>query len=540
MPLGSFRLNTLSRAIAEAVEEGWDITTATTGYDLSCLAHDATPSDLFFKPDGTKMFIIGGGGDSVRQYTLSTPWNVFTAVVDPTAFSIGSQENAPQALFFKSDGTKMYVLGTTNDRVYQYSLSTAWDVTTTSYDSVSFLVTEEATPNALFFKPDGTKMYVLGGTNDRVYQYSLSTAWNVSTASYDSVSFSITGQEGAPQALAFNGDGTKMYVMGSGNDRVFQYSLSTAWNVSTASYGSVQQFIGSLGETTPTGLAFNNDLTKMYVVGSGQDFVITYNLSTAENVSTASLSFNDSLYTGSQEGTPQDFYFKPDGTAVYVVGSGNDRVNQYTLSTPWDVNTGTYAGLFFLVSFEEGVPQAVFFKPDGTKMYVMGSAGDDVNQYTLSTPWNVSTASFDGVTFVVGSQDGNPHGLFFKPDGTKMYMLGVAPDTIYQYTLSTAWNVSTASYDTVSFSVSAQDGNAFGLAFNPDGTQFWIAGSTTDAIYQYTMTTPWNVGTASYDNKSLSVRNLDTTVTGIAFSDDGSKVYIGGSANRTIVQFDLG
>lgn len=65
-----------------------------------------------------------------------------------------------------------------------------------SYDSKSFLSSGQGThATGLSFKTDGTKMYILNATNDSVYQYSLSTAWDVSTASYDSVSFSITSQD---------------------------------------------------------------------------------------------------------------------------------------------------------------------------------------------------------------------------------------------------------------------------------------------------------------------------------------------------------
>jgi sugar lactone lactonase YvrE len=99
--------------------------------------------------------------------------------------------------------------------------------------------------------------------------------------------------------------------------------------------------------------------------------------------------------------------------------------------------------------------------------------------------------------------------------------------------------MNTASYDSKSFSVADQDSEPFGLAFSTDGTQFWIAGSANDTIYQYSLSTAWDISTASYANKSLSVRNLDRIVSGIAFSDDGSRVYIGGQTNRLIVQFDL-
>jgi len=86
---------------------------------------------------------------------------------------VSSQDGGPEGLFFKDDGTKMYVVGRANDSVYQYILSTAWDVSTASYDSVSFSVaSQDTSPTGLFFKTDGTKMYVVGSTNDTVYQYS--------------------------------------------------------------------------------------------------------------------------------------------------------------------------------------------------------------------------------------------------------------------------------------------------------------------------------------------------------------------------------
>ena len=113
-----------------------------------------------------------------------------------------------------------------------------------------------ATPG-LAFKPDGTKMYVIGSTGDTAYQYSLSTAFDLSTASYDSVSLGVGSQDTSPMAIVFNGDGTKMYVLGSANASVYQYSLSTGFDLSTASYDSVS-FSVSSQDTAPYGIAFNN------------------------------------------------------------------------------------------------------------------------------------------------------------------------------------------------------------------------------------------------------------------------------------------
>ena len=81
-------------------------------------------------------------------------------------------------------------------------------------------------------------MYIVGMTNDNVFQYTLGTAWDLSTASYASLCVSVGAQETTPRALAFSSDGTKMYVGGNINDTIYQYTLGTAWNVSTATYAS--------------------------------------------------------------------------------------------------------------------------------------------------------------------------------------------------------------------------------------------------------------------------------------------------------------
>ncbi len=65
-------------------------------------------------------------------------------------------------------------------------------------------------------------------------------------------------------------------------------------------------------------------------------------------------------------------------------------------------------------------------------MYVIGYTGDDVNEYDLSTAWDITTASYLQ-NFSVAAQETGPTGLFFKPDGTKMYVIGTTGDAVWQY-----------------------------------------------------------------------------------------------------------
>jgi hypothetical protein len=239
---------------------------------FSIAGEETNPTDLFFSPDGLKMYVIGTTGDDVNEYNLSTAWVVSSAVYS-TVFSVAGQDTAPQGLFFRADGAKMYLLGATNDAVFQYTLSTPWSVATASYDSISFSVAAEATPSGLWFKPNGLSMYMVGSTGDTVYQYTLSTAWNVSTATFLQ-SFSVSGQETIPNGVVFTGDGSRMFVIGNTGDDVNQYNLTTPWDISTSAFVNVFSISGQ--DAAPTGIYIKPDGTKMYMVGSTNDSVYQY------------------------------------------------------------------------------------------------------------------------------------------------------------------------------------------------------------------------------------------------------------------------
>jgi len=351
---------------------------AGVGTNTSVAINDATGEVTFWGADGTnfvesasvKAFVDGTPGTSDMPGRL-----VFSTTADgastPTervritsAGKTGFATSAPASTVHVAGDT---ILSNVN-------------VISASYDSVSFSVAgEETTPTDLFFSPDGLKMYVIGSTGDEVNEYNLSTAWIVSSAVFVT-NFSVASQETSPQGLFFRADGTKMYIVGATNDTVFQYTLSTPWSVATASYDSIS-FSVATQETSPTGLSF-----------------------------------------------------RPNGLSMYVVGNIGDAVHQYTLSTAWNVSTATFLQSFS-TSGQESQPSGVTFTGDGSRMFVVGSSGDDVNVYNLTTPWDISTSAFVNV-FSVSGQDTSPQGIYIKPDGTKMYIMGQTNDTVFQYTVS--------------------------------------------------------------------------------------------------------
>jgi lambda family phage minor tail protein L len=263
----------------------WNLATAQfTGKFINMLLQMLAPEDLFFKPDGTKVFVIGstsGGGsnDFVFEYSLSTPWDVSTATYIKS-FSVSARDSIPKALHFKSDGLKMYVLGVSSLSVHEYNLSSAWDISTASYLQSLNVSSIDNFITSLFFKTDGLKMYITGaGTSDAVHEYNLSNAWDISTAILNT-SFSVSAQGLGPEGLFIKSDGTKMYISDTVQEKVFEYTLNTPWSVSSAEY--VQNLNVVSRTPNPYGVFFRDNMYSMYLLG---DFSLDqYNLDDAVDV----------------------------------------------------------------------------------------------------------------------------------------------------------------------------------------------------------------------------------------------------------------
>jgi len=141
-------------------------------------------------------------------------------------FDISGQETGPQGVAFNGDGTVMFIIGSNSDSVFQYSLSTGFDIGTASFTGTSFDVSgQDGTPTGVAFNGDGTAMFITGNNSDSVHQYSLSTGFEIGTASFTGTAVDVSGQDGIPTGVAFNGDGTAMFITGNNTSSVFEYLI---------------------------------------------------------------------------------------------------------------------------------------------------------------------------------------------------------------------------------------------------------------------------------------------------------------------------
>jgi len=293
-------------------------------------------------------------------------------------------------------------------------------------------------------------------------------------------------------------------------------------------------------EINPQSLFFGNSGYVLYVIGNVSDKVHTYNLSLSWDISTAYYSKNLNL-DPSLESSPTGIFFKPDGLKMYIIGDNKNSVLQYNLTIPWDVNTSTYISQFPIL-FESG-SKGLFISPNGTNLYVTGVSSKKIHQYTLSTPWDISTGTYPLKEFSVQNQESSPSDLFFKPDGSECFVTGLEKYRIFEYKLSTPWDISTAYYTNISFSTSGQDNRPVGMFFKPEGDRFYILGSQFDNIYQYSIpiSQVWNLSGNIPTIISLSGGAFKTTyndLKNIKYTNIGHYIFCDSEVIFDLSEFD--
>ncbi len=246
-----------------------------TRFDRINVAASTAVEGVEFDPTGTIMYTIDSS-DSIKQQTLSTAWDISTAGSPTRTLSLydGSGFTSPQEVRFKPDGTTMWVCDTFGN-IREYPLSSPWTIPS----SVTHTKQRDFGTRVFGFvwKPDGTALYTIDGSSDRVKQREFATAWDINstmttTQSVD-LDLSTTASETACRSMYLSPDGLKLYITGGNQDKIQMYNLSTAWDITSFSGTPDDTLDVSSYETSPNCITFSPGGKYMYIGGAGDDGV---------------------------------------------------------------------------------------------------------------------------------------------------------------------------------------------------------------------------------------------------------------------------
>jgi hypothetical protein len=125
------------------------------------------------------MYVVGSTGDAVYEYSLSIAWELDSTITLLNTLLIGATNTLnlpltltlPTGIDFNASGTKMYITDSTSDVVARFDLATPWDTTTTTFFDNVYVGFQELTPTGIFLQEDQSKAYIVGSSADTVFQY---------------------------------------------------------------------------------------------------------------------------------------------------------------------------------------------------------------------------------------------------------------------------------------------------------------------------------------------------------------------------------
>jgi len=208
--------------------------------------------DVLFNDDGSKFYAVDVSEAVVIEYSLSTNYDISTRSENAT---LSTNNSEPAAAIFNDDGTKLIVSGT--GQIEEHDLSTGFDITSASLGDVLDASNYAFNyPNHMSWNTDGSKFYVGNEyyNNRKVFEYSLSTPFDITTLTHE---HEVDFGDNAPTGVAWNQDGTKLCILFTTDPGMAKmYEASTAFDLST---------ITEIDSTTwpharPRGLAWTSEI----------------------------------------------------------------------------------------------------------------------------------------------------------------------------------------------------------------------------------------------------------------------------------------
>lgn len=465
------------------------------------------PNSIDFEVSDTGLNLYILTGSTIKQYIMTSPYALSTALIESPPISTG----LPQKTFADiSVAAGVYSALTPYNGEFLGDLYSGFFDNTGSYFYCPYT---GGTAGAQIVKYKSTSPFEVAGLT--LHSRSSAPATVTSTASYYSPS----------------SNGEYLYVVGWYSKVILQYAVEIPFD-----YTSSLTLIGSYTTTavvetfivSPDGtrLLFNSYGTGRF---NQLTLSIPYDITSCGTLQT----FTDpgySYYTSRQYAP----YYNSDGTKVFFIDGGNMYLECLELSTPYNILTATRVEPRVLISGTSFAPKALISVSESGDTFTV-LKNDSLVKYRKINGRYIP--EYDIRNRTNGEVDG-----LISSDGYKYWTLTYASGTNFlaERDLSVKNDISTATATGVVLNMYADSStmNAAFFTFSSSGYELYFGNGTTNKIYEYKLTTPYDIATAT-ENFTLTpavgmvIKNTDTLGVPVSLTIMDNKVslvYTGGIA----------
>lgn len=345
--------------------------------------------------------------------------------------------------------------------------------------------------------------HLIRNPNDAAFKKSLNTEdgnyiWVVNEDDFSLAAFSLLKSELINAWSLQTTEGKFKGVAVSDQDTYFHVTRNPGGTIDYS--GFFRELSTSQGaDSNPQGVALSNNGNKMFVVSNATNKVYEYALNFTESLKRVVFTGNEFDLSG-ETSDPKDIVISPDGLKMFILDADNNRILEYDMEEPDSLVDGNVTDSTFTLDYSSAGTDGTGFdiSPDGKNIIFVDATEEKVFLFTSTTAFTFEDGTANsGKEFDISAQSTDPQDAKWSADGLRFFVVDGSNENIFQFKMTTALDVDTASFTGDSFFTGNQDSAPFGMTLSADGFVLLIAGVTTDSIYEYDLSNAFQFGEES-------------------------------------------
>lgn len=182
----------------------------------------ASPISIQFNNAGDKLYVLFYSGlRIIEQYSLGTSWDISTISRDNKIFAVNSETTTPTSINIAFNNNKIFIADISGD-IFQYSISDTTDISTMLYDSKS--ITVPLTGQLWGGGWTNTKNNICYTVGSYCTQYLSEDRNDLSKFKYQNNDIDLGSTDSSPRQICISSDSENLYILGGTNNRIYRYS----------------------------------------------------------------------------------------------------------------------------------------------------------------------------------------------------------------------------------------------------------------------------------------------------------------------------